>query len=218
MYMCVQCGAEFQKHCNFCVCCDGFNTIVSKPNATKTYIDTRERQLLTARQLARKTFKAQEIKGFEALGKLPSNWHIVCYGSPGAGKSTFAIRFGARLSELCKVLYIASEEGQSATLSRKLQEWEIYSDSLIISDAQNENELRKDIDLCEPDVLIMDSVTDLNLVFPFTRALYVAQVTKSNSFAGRMTLVHDADIVIRIENRQAIVEKNRFNDCQTFDL
>jgi len=177
-------------------------------------VQTRERKVLTAKELAVRHQKGSKITGFEYLGGLPDLWTVLVYGPPGEGKSTYALLLASALGE--KTLFFAVEEGQSESLIRKLINWEIRNDQVLISDAREAREIRQDLADHSPSLMVLDSITALGFTMKHSKTVWVAQSTKSGGFRGSQEVAHDADIVVQLEGGLAIVKKSRFGETGEF--
>jgi len=211
-YVCFECGSRYEEFSRFCPICLQFDSFLSEPKGGKVFFQQRERRVLTAKELARKKVAGKIIEGFEFLGELPSKWTILLWGSPGAGKTTFALRLSAALGE--KTLFCASEQGYSDSLSKILVDWEIRTDRILISDARNLRELRQDIEEFLPSLLVVDSVNVLGGTLTVDKNIWIVQSTKDGRFRGEQTLAHDVDVMLKIDRERIEITKNRFGDTK----
>lgn len=145
------------------------------------------------------------------------NFRMMIYGESGHGKSHFTAKFAAYLANnFGKVLYNAAEEGLNISLQNKMLGLDAkYMD---ISSHRTFDKLKKAIKLYR--FVIIDSINEMNLKPSELKELweidkkkgfiYIMQVTKQGDFKGDNQFKHDADIVLKIENRTPIIEKNRY--------
>lgn len=150
-------------------------------------------------------------------------FHLVIHGLPGEGKSTFAIMLAKYLADnFGRVLYISAEERKDETLIMKLDRLQARS---------------KYLDFPEPDVLkfeeikerykqgvfnfiFIDSLTylyidtdrlrELKEIFKDAAFITICMSTKDGKMRGSQEIVHDADIVVHVQNGIATTTKNRF--------
>ena len=206
-YACMRCGAVFADRVGMCsVCfCGSFWPV---PQSQERVIWTHPRRGIR---------KAREIRGDEGspcvyseLGNLPKSWKMLVYGSPGAGKSIFAMVLG---DSFPRGLFVAHEEGDD-TLARKIQRLEISN--LHVTDASRYTEVLQDIEnLGGVDVLILDSLTSMGMgIEEFSllsekvdRLVGVAQITKGGEHMGTMSLAHYCDVVVRVDEMRAQTQK-----------
>lgn len=170
--------------------------------------------------------KAQEFdvynfsEGFdEIIGNPAKNFSMVVYGESGQGKSTWVIEFANYLAETHgKVLYNSSEERISQSLKRKLLKYD--SDNFAIAECQNYKALKQAIRGNGFKFVVIDSINDMNIkpneLAELTERnadkafIFIMQATKQGNYKGSSQFVHDADILIRLESYQPIVEKTRY--------
>ena len=147
-------------------------------------------------------------KFLELIGKPSKLFSAVIWGLPKGGKSSLAIRFADYLQEyLGNVLYIAAEEGESATLKQKFAE--IKGSKVTIIETRDSNQIRnylKDnkqfyyvfidsINIAGIDSELLDLVKKEN---PDKSFIAIAQATKSGNFKGDQSLTHNCDFVIKV--------------------
>ena len=148
----------------------------------------------------------------ELIGNPTEPFKMMIYGKAGSGKSTLALRFAKYLA--CnlkkKVLFVAKEEGFSYTLQEKLNRLHASDSNLFVVD-----ELPKTI--TKYDFIFIDSVNSAGLEPERLRKIgdgksfvYIFQTTKDGKFRGENTYGHDVDAIIRVDNKKAQSEKNRF--------
>jgi AAA domain len=153
------------------------------------------------------------------LGEISEPFSMMVYGTPGAGKSSFALQFSHYLaSHFGKVLVISTEEGVNKSMQNKIIEFRLQSNNLIFA-TQIGN--IKEANLIGYRFILIDSVNDaklsaddlkqLRLKYPKSCFILVFQSTKDGDFKGGQQYLHDADIKIRVENGKASTEKNRFD-------
>lgn len=179
-----------------------------------------------ARVISLTELKAQEFDmydftgGFEEIiGNPAKNFSMVVYGESGQGKSTWVIEFANYLAEHHgRVLYNSSEERISQSLKRKLLKYD--SDNFAIAECQTYKALKTAVRGNGFKFIVIDSVNDMNIkpnqlaelteMNPDKAFIFILQATKQGTYKGNSQFVHDADVLIRLENYQPIVEKTRY--------
>lgn len=173
-------------------------------------------------QLKELTFHNYEFGGSgfdEAIGNPEKDFKMSIYGESGNGKSTYAIEFANYLAvNHGKVLYNSSEEGIGLTLKRKLQKYD--SENFNVSDCKDFKSLKKIIAKSGFQFIVIDSVNDMNMGPKDLKELYslnpdkafilILQATKGGQYKGSTEIVHDCDIIVKVEQYQPIVEKTRY--------
>jgi DNA repair protein RadA/Sms len=188
MYACKECGSRYPTRLRYCSVCSEQNTIITVPIAGKTFFVDRDRRLVSAKELAaRGKIGIGKISGFEFFGDLPDTWTLALHGAPGGGKSTLALRLAVAID--LKVVFFSVEEGQSESMAKKLRDWEVRSDKILISDARNIKEIRQDISEHQPEMIVLDSVTVLGETLKHGRAIWILQSTKSGGFRGSQEML-----------------------------
>jgi len=130
----------------------------------------------------------------EFVGQPSINFHAMVYGRPKQGKSILSVQWAKYLSEnFGKVLYVASEEGFSVTLQKKVMEFAMDNNNL-------------DFIKITP-----EDVEDIKAENPSTAFITIQQATKNGNFRGSQEFAHNCDIVIRVEAGMAS-QQGRFSE------
>jgi hypothetical protein len=156
------------------------------------------------------------------LGQPSTNAHYMIYGLPKGGKSTFALHFAKYLADnFGNVLYVASEEGFSATLQQKVRTFGLNSRNLAFSNYREAEPIVKMADSGEFDFLFIDSVNyikitpeqieDIKARNPQISIITIQQATKDGNYKGDTAYAHNCDVVIVID-RGVATQRGRFND------
>jgi len=142
------------------------------------------------------------------------------YGSPGAGKSTWLLRFLAGLSGPV-VLYCA-EEGLGPAVSERLGRLAIRRDDFLLVEGGSVDGLLELVESRSACALAIDSVTvttftarDLRRILEGCKRLqllaFSVQVTKSGLPAGANAILHEADVLVHCAEMRWAVEKTRYS-------
>lgn len=180
-------------------------------------------RVLDSKTLSEKHFETWEFKSqwLSFFGTPEYGFCCVIYGRPGQGKSTFALQFAKYLaSNHGRVIYFSSEEGHTKTMANKLKENK--HENLLISSAKNIVELEIDIRENPSPFIFIDSVNTYNLNvnqieklredYPKISFILIYQSTKNGALRGSNEILHNSDILVRVENGMAETEKNRYNE------
>lgn len=201
---------------------------VVKPDIVKN-AEKREVQpgsnILSSRQLTEMEYQAFHFEGkwAEFLGYPAVYFNAVIHGMPGEGKSTFALQFADYLATNCgNVLYVSGEEGFSKTLKDKIVSVNALSEGLFVADYRKYSEMKTQINPNSFNFIFLDSLDTLNMgteelrefrgINDNTALITISQSTKDGKIRGSNEIVHDADIVVKVENGVAFTTKNRFKE------
>ncbi|MCS7078255.1 MAG: hypothetical protein NZ455_16200, partial [Bacteroidia bacterium] len=156
-------------------------------------------------------FASKNQEMYNILGNPAENFTLMLYGSPGHGKSTFAIKLTEFLSQnFGRVLYNSSEEMFSVSLQKKFRN--ILTDYITISRFTTAEDLENYLKRTEqkPRFLVIDSINDMNMKLDDLKRIkeidkrrgiiYIVQSTKAGEYKGGSEFAHEADIIIRVEN------------------
>ena len=105
----------------------------------------------------------------EFFGNPSKNFHLMVFGRPKNGKSIFTVQFAKYLSTLGKVLYIASEEGFSATLQQKIREFGMANPNLDFGNFRDYEQIRDVLANNHYQFVVIDSINFINLDRKSTR-------------------------------------------------
>jgi energy-coupling factor transporter ATP-binding protein EcfA2 len=181
----------------------------------------REAGPMTAQQMASINYKVYSLGSIydELLGKVEKGFSVMIYGTPGSGKSTFAIAFGRHLAQnFGPTLYVSSEEFKaekgSFTLTDKLVRAGGAVPLLYFDNKLVEKEIPK------YKYVILDSTRMLHLKYdefarikdkyPEVSFIIIMQSTKAGSFKGEQEWLHIVDAEIHLDSGVATTRKNRF--------
>jgi predicted ATP-dependent serine protease len=142
------------------------------------------------------------------IGNPAKSFHMMVFGRPKQGKSIFCFQLAKYLSKFGKVLYIASEEGFSATLQQKLQEFGAINPNLYFANYRDYETIKQNITGQDYEFIIIDSINFINLEPEDVEELKslnkekafitIQQATKGGQFRGSQQFAHNCDIIIEV--------------------
>ncbi len=141
------------------------------------------------------------------------------YGERFNGKSSVAMLFAdALVKKGLKVLYVSNEEGVKGSLQEKLLRLNIGSPIDFVED-YNPSQFRGYsavfIDSVQTAGLKPDDFKVLKKQFPGTAFILVFKANRDGTSKGGSDWEHDVDAIMRVDNRCATMEKNRFPNGST---
>lgn len=212
-FSCCACGAQYESHVSFCFSCCQFGTVVPRSwRAADLMIP--QAQGMSAAELCRSSQKKFEV-GDSGLIVGPGAL-VLIYGAPGAGKSTLALKWAARLRP---ALVFPLEMRLGPTLIDLLQRLEIQHDDIWL---EMPNGFQHAIDIVmdrRPRCLVLDSVAsstftpdDLRKLADASKIVVFAvqQVTKTGAVAGSNQYSHMADVVVEVHSLKWCATKSRY--------
>jgi hypothetical protein len=147
-------------------------------------------------------------KWLDLVGKPAKKFHMMVYGRPKQGKSYFCFDLAQYLSNFGKVLYIAAEEGFSATLQKKLDDMGGDNDNLDFANFRDYDTIKNALPGHDYRFVVIDSVNyiriepeqieELKADNPRMALITVQQATKDGKFRGSQQFAHNCDIIIEV--------------------
>ena len=145
----------------------------------------------------------------ELMGNPGKKFHLMVFGRPKQGKSIFCVQFANYLSrEQGKVLYIASEEGFSATLQKKIREFGMSNPNLDFANFRDYEQIRQALRGRGYKFVFIDSVNfikitpeqveELKAENPGSAFITVQQATKGGQFRGSQEFAHNCDMIVEV--------------------
>lgn len=172
--------------------------------------------IMSSNELINHTYTKYNFSGKwnDFVGQPSKNFHAMIYGRPKQGKSILAVQFAQYLSEnFGRVLYIASEEGFSVTLQKKVAEFAQDNPNLDFANYRNFEQIKEALHIRKYQFVFIDSVNfikitpedveDLKAQNRGTAFITIQQATKNGNFRGSQEFAHNCDMVIRVEAGQA---------------
>ena len=257
-FFCQSCGAQFAKWQGQCTSCKSWNTIaeelVQKPD---------KKDWKTAHQSApnrvSKPLKISEIDTTKTVrmdtadgelnrvlggGIVPGSLTLLG-GEPGIGKSTLMLQISLKLPY--KTLYVSGEESQKQIKLRAERIQPLNDTCYILTETKTQN-IFKQIEALQPDVVIIDSIQTLQSDYleasagsvsqikectselikfakeTATPVILIGHITKDGSIAGPKILEHMVDTVLQFEGDRNHVfrilraHKNRFGSTHELGI
>lgn len=251
-YFCQSCGYESAKWLGKCPSCQQWNTFVEEiidkgsPNiptwktstGTKTLSKPAALSQITSATEERMTTADAELDRVLGGGLVPGSVTLIG-GEPGIGKSTLLLQLALKLVGK-KVLYVSGEESDQQIKMRAERIMETPNpDCYILTETSTQN-IFKQIEQLEPEVLVIDSIQTLHSAHiestpgsvsqvrectaelikfakeTATPVFLIGHITKDGAIAGPKILEHMVDTVLQFEgDRHHIYRilrsiKNRF--------
>jgi DNA repair protein RadA/Sms len=257
-YFCQNCGAQSGKWIGKCPSCNEWNTyveeIVSKgdeptPGIASTSTQRASKPLLvndiSLSEQHRISVYDKELSRVLGGGLVPGSL-ILFGGEPGIGKSTLMLQVALNMKNL-KVLYVSGEESEQQIRMRAERIGMNNPNCYILTETSTQN-IFKQIELLEPNLLIVDSIQTLHSAHiesspgsvsqirectselmryakeSGTAVFLIGHITKDGSLAGPKVLEHMVDTVLQFEGdrnhvyRLLRTTKNRFGSTNELGI
>jgi DNA repair protein RadA/Sms len=257
-YFCQNCGAQSGKWIGKCPSCNEWNTyveeVVSKgdeptPGIASTSTQRASKPLLvndiSLSEQHRISVYDKELSRVLGGGLVPGSL-ILFGGEPGIGKSTLMLQVALNMKNL-KVLYVSGEESEQQIRMRAERIGMNNPNCYILTETSTQN-IFKQIELLEPNLLIVDSIQTLHSAHiesspgsvsqirectselmryakeSGTAVFLIGHITKDGSLAGPKVLEHMVDTVLQFEGdrnhvyRLLRTTKNRFGSTNELGI
>lgn len=265
-YFCQSCGYQSAKWLGKCPSCNQWNTFVEEL-VQKEEPQKSDWRTSTSKQVAPKPVEISEIDYQEQKrltivdgelnrvlgGGIVPGSVVLIGGEPGIGKSTLLLQIAVSMP-LLKILYVAGEESEQQikmraerlnSVSKEPKTGE--SGCYILAETSTQN-IFKQIEILEPDMVIVDSIQTMASAFIESSAGSVSQVkectaefikyaketgtpvflvghiTKDGAIAGPKVLEHMVDTVLQFEGDRHLsyrilrAVKNRFGSASELGI
>ena len=257
-FFCQNCGTQFSKWQGQCTSCKEWNTIVEEvvqnpekndwklpsSNTTKRVSKPLKLNQIDDSKEARLDTKDAEFNRVLGGGIVPGSLTLLG-GEPGIGKSTLLLQISLHLPY--KTLYVSGEESQKQI---KMRAQRIYPDNdscYILTETKTQN-IFKQIESVNPDIVIVDSIQTLHSDYvesssgsisqikecttelikfakeTNTPVIIIGHITKDGQIAGPKILEHMVDTVLQFEGDRNHVfrilraNKNRFGSTNEIGI
>lgn len=249
-FFCSSCGTQFPKWMGQCTACKQWNTIVEEVVSKTEKVAWQTKAEKGIKRIA-KPLLVNEIDGSSELrlntldeelnrvlggGIVPGSLTLLG-GEPGIGKSTLLLQISLKLPY--KVLYVSGEESQKQIKMRAERINPNNNSCYILTETNTQNIFRQ-VEEINPDILIIDSIQTLHTDYieasagsisqikettaelikfakeTATPVLVIGHITKDGHIAGPKILEHMVDTVLQFEGDRNYVYrilralKNRF--------
>jgi len=256
-YFCQNCGNQFSKWQGQCTACKEWNTIVEEVIQTPEKNDWKSEVPLVKKiskplkideidlsQEARLNTKDEEFNRVLGGGLVPGSLTLLG-GEPGIGKSTLLLQIALKLPY--KTLYVSGEESQKQIKMRAERINPKSDNCYILTETKTQN-IFKQIEALEPDIIVVDSIQTLHSDYiesssgsisqikecatelirfakeTATPVVLIGHITKDGSIAGPKILEHMVDTVLQFEGDRNHVfrilraNKNRFGSTNELGI
>ena len=250
-FFCSSCGTQFSKWLGQCTACKQWNTIVEEVVQKEEKVAWQTKSSAGITKRAAKPLLINEIDSTQEIrlntldyelnrvlggGIVPGSM-ILLGGEPGIGKSTLLLQLSLKLPY--KVLYVSGEESQKQIKMRAERINPNNENCYILTETNTQN-IFKQVEAIEPDILIIDSIQTLHTDYieasagsisqikettaelikfakeTSTPVILIGHITKDGNIAGPKMLEHMVDTVLQFEGDRNHVyrilraNKNRF--------
>ncbi|REE17002.1 DNA repair protein RadA/Sms [Winogradskyella pacifica] len=256
-FFCQNCGSQYAKWQGQCTSCKEWNTIaeevIQKPEKSdwKTPTTTSKRVSkpllindIDTSQEARLDMQDGEFNRVLGGGMVHGSLTLLG-GEPGIGKSTLLLQIALKLQY--KTLYVSGEESQKQIKMRAERINPNSSNCYILTETKTQN-IFKQIEALEPDIVVIDSIQTLHSDYiessagsisqikecttelikfakeTATPVLLIGHITKDGHIAGPKILEHMVDTVLQFEGDRNHVfrilraNKNRFGSTNELGI
>lgn len=257
-FFCQSCGYQSPKWLGKCPSCASWNTFVEellqKDDKKAAFSGLSSSRIASKPTLisdiiyekqARTSSANAELDRVLGGGIVPGSM-VLIGGEPGIGKSTLMLQVAVSLPDM-KILYVTGEESEQQTKMRA-ERIGIKSNSCYLLTETNTQNLFKQIEILNPDLVIVDSVQTLQSAFIESAAGSISQVrectaellkfakesgtpvflighiTKDGTIAGPKILEHMVDTVLQFEGDRHLSYrilrsiKNRFGSTSELGI
>lgn len=235
LFFCQSCGAQSHKWIGHCPSCGEWNTYVEEviqkedkktPSVLKASKEHNKAHLIRDIDLKsdrRDTTYNRELDRVLGGGMVPGSL-VLIGGEPGIGKSTLMLQVALQMRHK-KVLYVSGEEsGQQ--IKMRAERIKLNSDNFFILTETLTQNIFRQIEVLEPDVVIIDSIQTLHTDYIESSAGSISQIrecaaemqkyskvnqvpvflighiTKDGNLAGPKILEHMVDTVLQFEGER----------------
>jgi DNA repair protein RadA/Sms len=256
-FFCQNCGGQYAKWQGQCTSCKEWNTIaeevIQKPEKSDwklpSSISKRTSKPLLINEIdtskeARLDMQDAEFNRVLGGGMVHGSLTLLG-GEPGIGKSTLLLQIALKLEY--KTLYVSGEESQKQIKMRAERINPSSSNCYILTETKTQN-IFKQIEALEPDIVIIDSIQTLHSDYiessagsisqvkecttelikfakeTATPVLLIGHITKDGNIAGPKILEHMVDTVLQFEGDRNHVfrilraHKNRFGSTNELGI
>jgi DNA repair protein RadA/Sms len=256
-FFCQNCGSQYAKWQGQCSSCKEWNTIseevIQKPEKSNWKLSSSTAKRVSKPLLINEIDTSQEARldmqdgEFNRVlgGGMVHGSLTLLGGEPGIGKSTLLLQIALKLQY--KTLYVSGEESQKQIKMRAERISPASSNCYILTETKTQN-IFKQIEHLEPDIVVIDSIQTLHSDYiessagsisqikecttelikfakeTATPVLLIGHITKDGNIAGPKILEHMVDTVLQFEGDRNHVfrilraHKNRFGSTNELGI
>ena len=256
-FFCQNCGSQYAKWQGQCTSCKEWNTIaeevIQKPKKSDWKTPTTSSKRVSKPLLINDIDTSQEARldmqdgEFNRVlgGGMVHGSLTLLGGEPGIGKSTLLLQIALKLQY--KTLYVSGEESQKQIKMRAERINPSSNNCYILTETKTQN-IFKQIEALEPDIVVIDSIQTLHSDYiessagsisqikecttelikfakeTATPVLLIGHITKDGHIAGPKILEHMVDTVLQFEGDRNHVfrilraNKNRFGSTNELGI
>lgn len=256
-FFCQNCGSQYAKWQGQCTSCKEWNTIaeevIQKPEKSDWRLPSTTSKRVSKPLLINEIDTSQEARlnlqdgEFNRVlgGGMVHGSLTLLGGEPGIGKSTLLLQIALKLDH--KTLYVSGEESQKQIKMRAERINPSSNNCYILTETKTQN-IFKQIEALEPDIVIIDSIQTLHSDYiessagsisqikecttelikfakeTATPVLLIGHITKDGNIAGPKILEHMVDTVLQFEGDRNHVfrilraNKNRFGSTNELGI
>ncbi|MGB0981918.1 MAG: DNA repair protein RadA [Winogradskyella sp.] len=256
-FFCQNCGSQYAKWQGQCTSCKAWNTIaeevIQKPEKSDWKTPTSTTKRVSKPLLVNDIDNSQEARlnlqdgEFNRVlgGGMVAGSLTLLGGEPGIGKSTLLLQIALKLKY--KTLYVSGEESQKQIKMRAERINPTSINCYILTETKTQN-IFKQIEALEPDIVVIDSIQTLHSDYiessagsisqvkecttelikfakeTSTPVLLIGHITKDGHIAGPKILEHMVDTVLQFEGDRNHVfrilraNKNRFGSTNELGI
>ncbi|MDX1903973.1 MAG: DNA repair protein RadA [Thermonemataceae bacterium] len=258
-YFCQSCGYQSPKWLGKCPSCNQWGTLVEEllqkeestkgswKSSTSTKVVAKAKKIddIDYEEYPRLLSPDNELNRVLGGGIVAGSL-VLIGGEPGIGKSTLMLQIALGLQQQ-KVLYVSGEESENQIKMRAERLGLKNSECYLLAETATQN-IFKQIELLEPDIVVIDSIQTLQSAFIESTAGSVSQVrectaelmkfaketatpvflighiTKEGTLAGPKVLEHMVDTVLQFEGDRHLsyrilrTTKNRFGSTSELGI
>lgn len=261
-FFCQNCGAQAAKWAGKCNSCGEWNTMVEEVlhketknsrlqlfSASKNEKGASNKPVLLQNvgsiEYPRIPVAGKELTRVLGGGIVPGSL-VLFGGEPGIGKSTLMLQLALRLKHL-KILYVSGEESEQQ-IKMRADRIGITTENCFILQETNTQNIFQQIEVIEPQLVILDSIQTLHTSYidsspgsvsqvrecaaeflrfakeSNTPVFMIGHITKEGSLAGPKVLEHMVDTVLQFEGdrnhiyRLLRTTKNRFGSTNELGI
>lgn len=215
-WSCYRCGTRFHDRVAWCPTCASENLVGPSAMRPHSAVELAP-QVASARELAAAQWSLIVSARYPAI-RLMRGALVLLYGPPGGGKSTMALGLVDGIGQR-SVVYL-SEEGLAPSVGERLVRLGLRDERMRLVARASLDQLAGVMHEHRAPVLVVDSVNAATLTAADLRHLMVIarthvlvavqQITKAGAPAGSNALVHEADVVIEVQDARWQIVKSRY--------